>query len=410
MSESDALVEAAHASEHRALTALKEYQDDEHGSNGYGVRTVTTDRPVRPAGQAGYAVASAPGRRPAELCCGPLESRAAETASPGLPSAVSAGGFGAVRDAKLRSGVDVAQLAQEEPPARAGIATVTTRLRRRRPPRSPWRRRAPVADQIGRDADERRWPHRSHRDARPCSAARSVRRRRSGSRPGCWRAVSAARGWPAPPDRASLRGAATADRRTRPASRWLRVRRVAEPPSSADALARISSGMRTDDDTRRNPDDRVEQPRRVRFARGGRWSAAQDRPGPRRRPPRPRARPARARRTRAAGCGPSGPACRVEPRACGGVIVVGHQQLVCQSLFCLRCDRLTVAGRDRAVQLAQPQQAGGLHRAELRHRDRGHRQRPRDVHVLLGALPARRVGVGHRDAGPAAPWSRSPCR
>jgi ubiquinol-cytochrome c reductase cytochrome b subunit len=35
VSESDALAEAAHASEHRALTALKEYQDDEHGvSNG----------------------------------------------------------------------------------------------------------------------------------------------------------------------------------------------------------------------------------------------------------------------------------------------------------------------------------------------------------------------------------------
>ena len=41
MSESDALAEAAHASEHRALTALKEYQDEEHGvqngsSNGHG--------------------------------------------------------------------------------------------------------------------------------------------------------------------------------------------------------------------------------------------------------------------------------------------------------------------------------------------------------------------------------------
>jgi ubiquinol-cytochrome c reductase cytochrome b subunit len=34
VAESDALTEAAHASEHRALTALKEYQDEEIGSNG----------------------------------------------------------------------------------------------------------------------------------------------------------------------------------------------------------------------------------------------------------------------------------------------------------------------------------------------------------------------------------------
>jgi ubiquinol-cytochrome c reductase cytochrome b subunit len=33
-SESDALTEAAHASHHKALTALKEYQDEEHGTNG----------------------------------------------------------------------------------------------------------------------------------------------------------------------------------------------------------------------------------------------------------------------------------------------------------------------------------------------------------------------------------------
>jgi ubiquinol-cytochrome c reductase cytochrome b subunit len=36
VSESDALAEAAHATEHKAITALKEYQDDEIGSNGSG--------------------------------------------------------------------------------------------------------------------------------------------------------------------------------------------------------------------------------------------------------------------------------------------------------------------------------------------------------------------------------------
>ncbi|MDT5193318.1 MAG: ubiquinol-cytochrome c reductase cytochrome b subunit, partial [Mycobacterium sp.] len=36
VSESDALAEAAHATERKAITALKEYQDDELGSNGSG--------------------------------------------------------------------------------------------------------------------------------------------------------------------------------------------------------------------------------------------------------------------------------------------------------------------------------------------------------------------------------------
>ncbi|MDT5105388.1 MAG: ubiquinol-cytochrome c reductase cytochrome b subunit, partial [Mycobacterium sp.] len=36
VSESDALAEAAHATERKGLIALKEYQDDEHGSNGNG--------------------------------------------------------------------------------------------------------------------------------------------------------------------------------------------------------------------------------------------------------------------------------------------------------------------------------------------------------------------------------------
>jgi ubiquinol-cytochrome c reductase cytochrome b subunit len=34
VTEHDALVEAGHASERRALTAVKEYQDDEYGHNG----------------------------------------------------------------------------------------------------------------------------------------------------------------------------------------------------------------------------------------------------------------------------------------------------------------------------------------------------------------------------------------
>ena len=35
VSESAAVTAAAHASEHRALVALKEYQDEEYGSNGH---------------------------------------------------------------------------------------------------------------------------------------------------------------------------------------------------------------------------------------------------------------------------------------------------------------------------------------------------------------------------------------
>jgi ubiquinol-cytochrome c reductase cytochrome b subunit len=36
VSESDALAEAAHATEHKGIVALKEYQDEEHGTNGNG--------------------------------------------------------------------------------------------------------------------------------------------------------------------------------------------------------------------------------------------------------------------------------------------------------------------------------------------------------------------------------------
>ncbi len=67
------------------------------------------------------------------------------------------------------------------------------------------------------------------------------------------------------------------------------------------------------------------------------------------------------------------------------IVVVGGQNL-------------TVAGGDRAVELTQPQETTRRHRSDLRIRNGGNRDRPRDVHIRVHPGASRTVGPGDRDA------------